>query len=253
MTNKSAPVLVLVTALTLVFLVPHSPLAAEKTGCVKCHKKLTKGKFVHQAIEMGCPTCHAGINAKTVPHKKTNAIARGLASEQPDLCYGCHDKSLFTKSTVHAAVSMGCTGCHNPHSSKNAKLLKTIVPALCFDCHDKSGFEKKFIHPPVASGDCMTCHSPHSTDEMALLLNKPAAVCLQCHPDAVHGRHTKRQLPVSEQASGKTVQPEIQDPLRPDKPFYCGSCHNPHSADNPTLFRFSAKSSKEFCVNCHKM
>jgi len=253
MINKSIPPLLLVTVLTLAFFFPPSLSAAEKTNCLKCHKKLTKGKFVHQALEMGCPTCHSGIDARTVPHKKTNTLARGLTSEQPDLCYGCHDQSMFTKTNIHPAVSMGCTGCHHPHSSKNAKLLKTKVPALCFDCHDKSVFTKKFVHQPVASGDCTTCHSPHSTDEMALLLNKPAAVCLQCHPDAVHGRHSPRQLPINEQAAGKTQEPEIQDPVRPGKPFYCGSCHNPHSADSPTLFRYQGTSSKEFCINCHKI
>ncbi len=250
---KFVPVLFFAMALLSPLFSPHTTSAADKTNCLKCHKKLTKGKFVHQAMEMGCPTCHSAINARTLPHKKTNNLPRGLASEQPDLCYGCHDRSMFTKSTIHAAVGMGCTGCHNPHSSKNAKLLKAKAPALCFDCHDKAIFTRKFVHQPVASGDCLTCHSPHSTDEIALLLNKPAAVCLQCHPEAVHGRHTQRQLPVSEQAAGKTLQPELQDPSRPGRPFYCGSCHDPHSADSPTLFRFNAKSSKEFCVNCHKI
>jgi predicted CXXCH cytochrome family protein len=227
---------------------------AEKVNCLKCHRKTTKGKFVHQALAMGCPACHTAINARSVPHKKTNTLARGLSAEQPELCYGCHDQGMFTKKTVHPAVSMGCTGCHNPHASKNAKLLKAKPPALCFTCHDKTGFTRKFVHQPVVSGDCMTCHSPHSTDEMALLLNKPAAVCLQCHPDAVHGQHApSRQLPVSEQAAGRTIIPELQDPLRQDKPFYCGSCHTPHSADNSSLFRFEAKSSRELCIHCHKM
>jgi predicted CXXCH cytochrome family protein len=228
--------------------------AAGKINCLKCHMKITKGKFVHQALEMGCLACHAAINARAVPHKKTNALARGLSSDQPDLCYGCHDKGIFTKNEVHPAVSMGCTGCHNPHASKNAKLLKVKTPALCFTCHEKTGFTRKFVHQPVAAGDCMTCHSPHSTDEMALLVNKPAVICLQCHPDAVHGQHAlSRQLPVSEQAAGRTLTPELQDPTRPGRPFFCGSCHTPHSADNPSLFRFDAKSSKELCIQCHKI
>jgi predicted CXXCH cytochrome family protein len=228
--------------------------AAEKVNCLKCHRKLTKGKFVHQALDMGCRACHAAISARSVPHKKTNTLARGLSAEQPELCYGCHDQGMFTKKNVHPAVSMGCTGCHNPHSSKNAKLLRSKPPSLCFNCHDKIGFTRKFVHPPVASGDCSICHSPHSTDEMALLLNKPAAVCLQCHPDAVHGQHSpSRQLSVSDQAVGKTLLPELQDPSRPDRPFYCGSCHTPHSADNPSLFRFDARSSKELCIHCHKI
>ena len=235
-----------------VFLCPL--FAAEKAKCVACHKKLTKGKFVHPALQSGCPACHSAINAGTVPHKKTNSLARGLSSEQPDLCYGCHDQGMFTKSNVHPAVSMGCTGCHDPHSSKNVKLLKAKLPALCFTCHDKTGFTRKVVHPPVAGGGCLTCHSPHATDEMALLLKKPVALCLECHPDATHGQHApSRQPPVSEQAAGNTRGPILQDPARPGKPFYCGSCHNPHSADNSFLFRFDAKSSREFCIHCHKV
>ena len=254
--RRKAVYALFLTVLTLLFapivLCPLS--AAEKEKCLSCHKKLTKGKVVHQALQMGCPACHSAINAGTVPHKKTNSLARGLLSEQPDLCYGCHDQGKFTKNNVHTAVSMGCTGCHDPHSSKNAKLLKTKPPALCFICHDKTGFVGKVVHPPVAAGKCMACHSPHSTDEIALLLKKPAALCLECHPDATHGQHApSRQPPVSEQAKGNTGGPILQDPARPGKPFYCGSCHTPHSADDSSLLRFNAKSSKELCLHCHKL
>jgi predicted CXXCH cytochrome family protein len=220
-----------------------SPASAKEINCLKCHRKLTKGKFVHHALDMGCPACHPGIDARTVPHKKTNALARGLSSEQPDLCYGCHDKGMFTKTDVHPAVSMGCTGCHNPHSSKNAKLLKTKPPALCFTCHDKAGFTRKTVHPPVASGECMTCHSPHSSDEMALLLKKPVDVCLSCHGNISHWPHYSPRI------AGGT---EPHDPMRPDKPFYCGSCHDPHSSDSPLLFRFNVRSEKELCLHCHR-
>jgi predicted CXXCH cytochrome family protein len=243
---------VLTLSFVTVFLCPLS--AAEKGKCLTSPKKLTKRKFVHQALQSGCPACHSAINARTVPHKKTNALARGLSSEQPDLCYGCHDQGMFIKSNVHPAVSMGCTGCHDPHSSKNAKLLKTKLPELCFTCHDKTDFIRKVVHPPVAGGGCMTCHSPHATDEMALLLKNPVALCIDCHPDATHGQHApSRQPPVSEQATGITRGPILQDPARPGKPFYCGSCHTPHSADSSSLFRFGAKSSKEFCIHCHKL
>ncbi len=234
--------------LLFVSLVLCSQTSATEVNCLKCHGKLKTGKSVHKALNMGCDTCHNGINAATVPHRNTTALAKGLSSEQPDLCYGCHDKEKFTKKDVHPAIGMGCTGCHNPHSSKNPRLLKSSLPALCYSCHDKIEFTKKHIHPPVATGECMSCHTPHSSDEMALLLKKPIDVCLQCHPDTPHGRHVGSfQQPGGDQAA------EPQDPARKGKPFYCGSCHNPHSTDSPLLFRFNARSVTELCVNCHKM
>ncbi len=42
------------------------------------------------------------------------------------------------------------------------------------------------------------------------------------------------------------------DPKRPDRPFYCGSCHNPHSTDTSKLFRYSSKTTIGMCINCHK-
>jgi predicted CXXCH cytochrome family protein len=216
-----------------------SPVTAADVSCLTCHRKLTVGKSVHKAVNMGCNSCHRGIDARTVPHKKTNALARGLSSEQPDLCYGCHDKTKFAKKGVHPAIGMGCTGCHNPHSSQNPRLLTSALPGLCYSCHDKANFTKDDVHPPVASGECMTCHAPHSSDEMALLLKKPVEVCTQCHTDVAHGNHI-------------SSQEEPQDPNRPGTPFYCGSCHNPHSTDSPLLFKFNAQSVSELCVNCHK-
>jgi predicted CXXCH cytochrome family protein len=245
MPGKPAYALFFLTLFISVFLPVflRSLVAAEKkVNCLTCHKQLAKGKFVHQALAMGCPTCHGGINGRTFPHKKTNALAKGLSSEQPELCYGCHDPGMFSKKNVHPAVGMGCTSCHNPHSSKNAKLLKSKPPSLCFTCHDKTGFTKKTVHPPVAAGECLTCHAPHATDEMALLLNKPVEVCLMCHAGVSHWPHF---------SLGTAQEKERPDPVRPGKPFYCGSCHNPHSADGPALLKFKAQSSREFCTHCH--
>ena len=262
--------LCLIPAMLFCLLIQVNAASAQEIDCLKCHAKMKKEKVVHAAIDMGCPSCHAGIDASKVPHKKTSAFDRGLSAAQPDLCYGCHDKALFSKKTVHAAVGMGCTGCHNPHSSKNAKLLVAEAPDLCLTCHDKAAFNRKNVHAPVAGGMCLGCHSPHSTDDIALLLKKPAATCLECHPDvskkphAVAGLSSNRHplgIPKPERKRSKQTpeqaplkQPdEVKDPARPGKTFYCGSCHDPHSSDSPWLFRYKAKSSMELCVNCHKM
>ena len=197
------PVLLSLLIMVFFFLIPGAPSPAAEIDCLKCHETLKQGKSVHQALTMGCTTCHTGIDARAVPHKKKNNLPKGLSSTLPTLCYGCHDKVEFTK---------------------------------------------KNIHPPVASGSCTTCHTPHSSDEIALLSKKPIDLCAQCHPDTPHGQHiSSRQTGSSEQGTGP------QDPARPGKPFYCGSCHNPHSTDSPLLFRFNAQSVSKLCKNCHKM
>jgi predicted CXXCH cytochrome family protein len=228
----------------ILILLVSFPCAVSAAGinCLKCHKKLTKGTSVHPALSMGCSTCHSALDAKSIPHKRSSAIAHGLSAEQPELCYGCHDQAMFTKKDAHPAINMGCTSCHNPHSSKNAKLLVSNPPALCFTCHDKAGFSKKTAHPPVAAGRCLACHVPHSSDEMALLAKKPMDACLQCHQRIAHGQHTPAM-----------AIREVRDPARPGKPLYCGSCHDPHGSDSPLMFRFDVKKTKDLCLHCHKM
>jgi len=173
------------------------------------------------------------------------------------VCYTCHDKGMFSKKEVHAAIGMGCTSCHNPHSTDTAKLLTADQPEVCYTCHDKGMFTKKTVHSPVAAGMCLSCHSAHASDEMALLLKKPVDVCLECHADVPAKAHgdalsSAGRHPLSGPTmtlEGESVPP---DPAQPGKPFYCGSCHSPHSTDTPHLFLYGARSSKDLCKHCHK-
>lgn len=337
-----------IIALSLISLTfPWTNPSAQEVDCLMCHGALQQEKVIHPALHMGCTTCHVAVDATKFPHKFTNKVTKGLSSEQPDLCYGCHDKSKFTKKTVHMAVSMGCTGCHNPHSSKNERLLKSSPPELCYGCHDQKAFSgKKTVHMPVMGGMCTSCHSPHSTDAGKLLLSEPPEVCYGCHdkakftdkfihapvgmgmctmchtphqsdnekllvsapPDLCYNCHDKTpfskknvHMPVmggmcmschKPHASFETqllqkepvevcleCHPDIrktphaiagfsqaghpvgltkkgrkplQDPARPGKPFYCASCHNPHSSDWIRLFRYQANSAMGICTYCHK-
>jgi predicted CXXCH cytochrome family protein len=201
---------------------------AEQPDCLMCHEPLSKEPVVHPALQMGCPTCHSAIDAADIPHKITNKIAKGLSSDQPDLCYDCHDKSMFSKKEVHPALGMGCTSCHNPHSSKNSKLLISEPPDLCYNCHDKTKFDGKTVHPPVMGGMCTGCHSPHSSDTGKLLLSKPPALCFNCH-DKTTFEKRKQHMPV---ASG-----------------LCLTCHSPHVSANLALL---VKPMFDLCISCHK-
>lgn len=235
----------------VIILLSTAPAFSAENNCLACHMRYSKGKSVHAAVQMGCSICHVAIDANSVPHKKTNNIAKGLSAEQPELCYGCHDKSKFEKKNVHVAIGMGCTSCHNPHSSKmNERLLISAMPDICYGCHDKSEFNKKNVHKPVAGGMCLGCHNPHSSDEFALL-NKPLnRVCYDCHDDVRKKPHAITGFFGGGHSLGdKKV---VNDPARPGKTFYCGSCHNPHSSDSIRLFRYPAQSAMEICTKCHK-
>ncbi len=220
--------------------------------CYECHdKSLFTQKTVHAALGMGCTSCHN-------PH--SSDAPKLLTAEQPNLCFGCHDKAPFTKKNIHAAVGMGCTGCHSPHSSQNSKLTVAPVPDLCFTCHDKGEFTRKVVHPPVMGGECLSCHVPHASDEIALLSNKPYDLCLGCHPDVPNNPHAVSGFTGGRHPLGGIVKKnkagklrDLKDPARKGRPFYCGSCHEPHSSEGGRLFRFKAMSSETLCVNCHKM
>src|SRR5208337_3897046 len=130
-------------AYLFISLVPVFVASAEEAGCVKCHKQLLKGKVVHSAAAMnqiGCSFCHSGILASRVPHGRSNIIDHGLRALQPALRYECHNRDTFKKKDVHPALGMGCTTCHNPHSTDTQKLLVAEQPDLCYNCHDKGMF-----------------------------------------------------------------------------------------------------------------
>lgn len=220
---------------------PPSP--PQKIDCLMCHEDLVKDLSVHAAVKKGCTSCHTAIDAEDVPHKKTNKSAKGLFAEAPDLCYSCHSKAKFMKQWVHLAVGIGCMECHNPHASKNPKLLMSAVPELCFKCHPRAAFSKKNVHAPVAEGKCLTCHDPHSENNIVLLKKEPVQLCIGCHVAVQKKPHTSADHVLNNE--------ETQDPKRPKRTFYCGSCHNPHTSDSIKLFRYSADTEMDLCSHCH--
>lgn len=244
----------LLSVLSLMLLF-HSPAWADSMDCATCHNDVGKQKYVHPALKMGCAACHAGIDPSAMPHKKTNKNSKGLSAEVPELCYQCHDKAKFNKKNVHPALEMGCTSCHDPHSSKYPKLLIAEVPDLCMNCHEKAKFTKKNVHEPVAEGACLTCHTPHSSDNTSLLVKLPIRVCLQCHEDVRKTPHATTAFESTGHPIGLLTRGSKEfkdDPARPGKKFYCGSCHNPHSSDSKKLFRYQGEIAMDICVNCHK-
>ena len=200
---------------------------AEDVDCSMCHPDLAKKKTVHAAVSMGCTGCHTSLNVGDVPHKVTGKVPKGLSAAQPDLCYGCHDKGMFSKKNVHAALAMGCTSCHNPHSTDTQKLLVADMPGLCYTCHDKTKFENASVHPPVMGGMCTSCHNPHSSDKEKLLLADAPDLCYNCHDKGMFSK--------------KNVHSPVAGGM-------CLSCHGPHATNEMALL---LKRPAAVCVECH--
>src|SRR5438477_33744 len=61
-------------------------------------------------------------------------------------CIGCHQEKATGKS-VHSAIAMGCTSCHEIRVNKDVtrvKLITTTPSSLCLTCHaEKNAAEIK--------------------------------------------------------------------------------------------------------------
>jgi len=168
-------------------------------------------------------------------------------------CLECH-KDLTKGKVVHAAVQMGCEGCHSgvdasvtPHKFAGKKGLSADIPDLCYQCHSKDGFTKKSKHAPVAGGMCLSCHSPHSSPNDSLLIKDAYKLCSECHGDILNKPHVVFGSPPRAH-----VLVGREDPKREGKPFDCTSCHVPHSSAWGKLFRYEAENAGSLCKNCHE-
>jgi predicted CXXCH cytochrome family protein len=124
--------------------------------------------------------------------------------------------------------------------------LKIYSADSCLDCHSDL-MDKKFKHP-AAEMDCGSCHAPHgeSTGKPHRLYDVPNSLCLGCHEDKDKG-HVVRGHPIE----------KAKDPIYPDRKFTCISCHNPHSSNQPHMFRYNTKIpvyesvNYSICAVCH--
>jgi len=104
-------------------------------ACFQCHQD-TQAEFHlpqhHPVIEgkMSCVQCHD-------PHgMDIMKPAGGLAmARENQNCAQCHREQTRPFIFEHAALREGCTVCHNPHGSINAKMLVQRDSNLCLKCH----------------------------------------------------------------------------------------------------------------------
>jgi len=151
---------------------PHARIRLEdshtagQTGCESCHGPASlhvstgggRGKFIVNPGKnpSACFECHRSTQAEfqlpqhhPLPENKMNCAqchdphggdiykpASGLAMARVnETCSQCHREQTRPFIFEHPALREGCTVCHTPHGSINAKLLTQRDLNLCLRCH----------------------------------------------------------------------------------------------------------------------
>lgn len=185
-------------------------VACAQTECVDCHAAIAaalKKPAVHPGGCLSCHTNHRSTGSQGVPPY--------LKAREPALCLSCHEASAEKLAAAHQQQPFQtalCTGCHDPHGSRGAKLLYESqhgpfggrhcdechaepvggeirlnggkVRALCLTCHVKVGNEVADSKSPHAAFDCTACHTPHASDYRPHLREPREGLCRSCHEDA---------------------------------------------------------------------
>ena len=127
---------------------PKFLLAKKQTElCYGCHAPI-RAQFsmpVKHRVNEGvvqCTDCH-NPHGNFAPSWRTgtgsNLVTASHDNEEP--CLKCHVDKRGPFVYEHASVRVeGCTACHMPHGSTNAKLLRRpVVFTVCLECHNGAG------------------------------------------------------------------------------------------------------------------
>ena len=201
------------------------PLAAntDSSTCLECHADVKQGKYVHEALDMGCLTCHA-------IKQEGNETTVSLVSPANQLCFTCHTKS--SDAVQHLPYSEGdCTVCHSPHSSNFPAHTLVAHQELCMGCHvsglPKVNRKKKTVTVPW--GVTLTFRQMKGWYYIGLNKEHTANHPVMGHP--ITGPNT---------LLGNSA-PAIT----------CTSCHCPHTSTHANLRPPQFPNQTALCVSCH--
>lgn len=158
---------------------PLTPARAVETVCYQCHMDI-RGQFNlpnHHPVPEGrmtCIQCHP-------PHQGVAFAGGGTQLlSQNENCLKCHEEQQGPFVFEHDALRQGCTTCHSPHGSINAKMLTERDSNLCLKCH--------FQQPAPGGGGILIGGIDHTTK-----LSQGSCWTAGCH-EAVHGSRVSPTL-----------------------------------------------------------
>jgi DmsE family decaheme c-type cytochrome len=199
-------------------------ISAQETSdtCTTCHNRSEHAMWdgsAHNSRNVTCTSCHS-------VHKPASEKGFLKASTQTAQCASCHaDKANKLDRSGHMPVREGkmeCASCHNPHGSKNTRLLRAgfNVNESCTSCHAEKRGPFLWEHAPVRES-CVSCHDPHGSSNERMLVAKAPFLCQRCHNHARHPAtiYDAAQLPNSNRIFGRS----------------CVTCHQQlHGSNHPS-------------------
>ncbi len=145
--------------------------------CFQCHldkRSEFAMPYSHPIDKVGCSDCHESHQGDAVVGGGTNLQGSN------ESCLKCHDAIRGPYVFEHEAMRDGCTSCHNPHGTVNAKMLKARNAAACLQCHNQQ---------QTVSGQIMIGSREHTS----FLTSGGTCWTAGCH-EAVHGSHVNSSL-----------------------------------------------------------